>query len=271
MQPKLLTYKDVCLCASDTAMFPGELHPALKAASDLWADAYNAIRYASRLLMYGPPGTGKSSAAIGYAVEGRPVERSFITDQTCWPEVRGHYIDGPSGTVYIHGPAIRAWLAGARYIVDEIDQAGGDCIPGLHGVADDAQVARITLPNGETVTPARGFQFIATTNQDPKSLPDALCDRFVIKKFIPHPDPQMLMSLPAAIQVAAAFALYSSNDDLKLKSLTSRAWVEMGRLMTTHGFDVENVTRLMFGKGGAAIARAINLAASKVSMQAASI
>lgn len=250
------------LSRDELAQIPEDLHKLIKDASSMWDDFYTCIKYAIRLLAYGPPGTGKSRACSTHNIGHRPLERLSITPETCWPEVRGHYGLGEKGMVWMDGPGIRAWRIGARLVIDEIDQAGGDCIPGLHMLCDDNAVARLTLPNGETLRPSDDFQCFATTNSLPSALPEALCDRFVIKRQIDRPDPRMLFSLPRCIRPAAAYSMYSS--DPKAVKMTSRSWVEMGRVMDKDGLNVRDALSLIVGpKKAKDAALAIEVAATK--------
>ena len=243
--------------------FPSDIRPALRDASKQWDDIYHTIKYAARALFYGPPGTGKSRACSIVGMDGRTLERSSITPETCWPEVRGHYGLGPNGMTWLDGPGIRAWRKGSRWVVDELDQAGGDTVPGLHMLADDREVARLTLPTGETVTPDENFQFFATTNADPLSLPEALRDRFVVKRQVMHSDPVMLDCLPARLRVAAAYSLYSA--ERAFHGLSSRGWIELARLMKINpDLDLAGACRVMFGEAkGKDLANAIEVAALK--------
>lgn len=248
------------------AHYPQDLKGPLSDAFRMWQDIYKVIKYAKRVLLYGPPGTGKSRACSVVGMEGRPLERTAITYETCWPELRG----GPWGPnmSYLDGPAVRAWRIGARWVVDEFDQAGGDTIPGLHMIADDADVARLTLPHGETIRPHENFQFFATTNQDPKSLPEALQDRFVLKRLVPCADPVFLNTLPESLRVAAAYSLYSQNGSANAtanKGLTTRSWVELGRLMTQHDLSMDDACGVLLPASLAKEAAfAIQVAGSKM-------
>lgn len=244
--------------------FPSDIRPALREASKSWDDIYHTIKYAARALFYGPPGTGKSRACSIVGMNGRNLERTAITAETCWPEIRGHWLPGQNGMEYWHGPGVRAWTTpNTRWVVDEIDQAGGDTVPGLHMLADDRDVARLTLPTGETVVPDENFQFFATTNADPVSLPEALRDRFVVKREVLHSDPVMLDCLPGKLRVAAAYSLYSA--EKAFSGITSRGWIELGRLMKINpDLDMAGACRVMFGHAkGNDLANAIEVAALK--------
>lgn len=260
------------LSKTDLAQFPQDVHRYINAASDIWEDVYNVITYARRALFYGRPGSGKSRVSSVHELNGRSLERSTITPETCWPEIRGFWAMGKNGMDWMNGPGIRAWLNGSRWVVDEIDQAGGDTVPGLHMLLDDSAVARLTLPNGETVRPAESFQCFATTNADPRSLPEALADRFVIKREVNHPDPRILLSLPRVLRPAAAYSLYSPDGATELKAMTSRAWVELGTIMDRHGLNVrDGLTVIVGSKLAKNACLAVEVAASKVAAIGAAV
>lgn len=157
---------------------------------DLWKMIEAVITHAPKVLLYGPPGTGKTKAATSYALDGRDCYTITLTEETPMAEIRGHFIPKDKEFFWMHGPAIRAMKEGARLVLNEIDLASGDVLTFLYAVADDPEMASITLPTSEVVQPAEGFQIIATMNGNPGDLPQALRDRFppAVKVTKPHPD-----------------------------------------------------------------------------------
>ena len=163
--------------------------------SPQWEMAEEAMGTGAACLLWGPPGTGKSYVArhIGQRKKALNVT---LTPDTPAAELRGHYIVGEDGAFHWHnGPAVSAWLAGIRLSVDEIGEAAGDALTFLYSICDDPDSAQMTLPNGDTINPKKGFQMVATTNEEPTVLPDALRDRFLIFK-ITDPHPGAINSLP---------------------------------------------------------------------------
>lgn len=160
-----------------------------------WKEIESIIDSGNHIVLYGPPGTGKTRGATKkqditcYSVT--------LTMETPAAELRGHYV--PKGTEFIwhDGPALRAWREGGRLVLNEVDQASGDALTFLHAILDDPEVARLTLPTGETVVPKPGFQAIATTNAQDLAmvLPEALLDRFSVRIFIDQPHPDALKAL----------------------------------------------------------------------------
>lgn len=158
-----------------------------------WAELKSVIAAKFHTILSGPPGTGKTYAAM---IPGCYVVT--LTAETPAAELRGHYV--PQGTRFVwqDGPALKAWREGARLVLNEIDQASGDALTFLYAMLDDPTMARLTLPTGESVSPAPGFQAIATTNAADlaSALPAALLDRFTVRVHVNEPHPDALARLP---------------------------------------------------------------------------
>lgn len=168
-------------------------------------DVIEAIeRGAFRVLLYGPPGTGKTTSAYNAAkVLKKNVYNITLSDETPAAELRGHFVPAGTEWIWMDGPAIRAYKEGAILILDEIDKASQDCLDFLHGLLNDPDLARITLPNGETVFMHEGFQCIATMNGELEDLQPALQDRFAIAIEVRDPHPDAIKALPKDLQSAA--------------------------------------------------------------------
>lgn len=246
--------------------FPDELIKFLKDAGMKWADILNCIAFAQKVLLFGPPGTGKSSVGAKHGIDGRSLERFCITAESCWVQFFACYFPGPNGYQLVNGPCVRAWLNGSRAVVDEINEAGGDMIPGLHGWLDDRAIASMTLPDGTVVRPKEGFQCVATMNVAPESLPDALADRFAVRRLVDVPDPHILASFPRKIRVAAAYSMYAKSvaQDATLRDLTTRKWVEIAYQMDVVGHELQDALQLVVGLDKCkAAAKAIEVANTK--------
>lgn len=254
------------LDATTLAQFPDELAKILRDAGKVWADVMNCIAYAPKVLLYGPPGTGKSTVGAKHGVGNRGVERFCITSETCWAQLYALYMPGPSGYSLLHGPCVRAWIEGKRAVVDELNEAGGDTIPGLHGWLDDSAIASMTLPDGTVIKPKEGFQAIATMNVLPESLPEALADRFAVRRLVDKPDPHILLSLPRKVRVSAAYSMFAKSiaQDASLRDLTTRAWVQIGKSIDEDGLEVSQALSLVLGPDKAKnAAKAIEMANTK--------
>lgn len=129
----------------------------------------------NRVLVFGFPRTGKSSLpATLFGSAG--VERITFHRQQPVDDLIGGYglVDGR--TIWLDGPVIRAMRNGTKAVCDEIDRHSAEQYSFVLAMLDDP--AAISLPTGERVNAAQGYGVIATTNELPSSLPDALRDRF---------------------------------------------------------------------------------------------
>lgn len=161
-------------------------------ATKLWDDIDLALEHCRRVLLWGPPGTGKSYAGLTTCAA---INRCYLTLDTPAAEIRGHFVPSETGGFKWHdGPATVSWRKGERLAIEEIDAASGDTLTLLLGYLDDPESAVITLPNNEHIRPQAGFSCIATTNQLPSVIPDALLDRFDAVIHVPLPNPKAFAS-----------------------------------------------------------------------------
>lgn len=225
-------------------------------------DVIEAIeRGAYRVLLYGPPGTGKTTSAYNAAKAlGKSVYNITLSDETPAAELRGHFV--PIGTEWkwMHGPAVRAYLEGAVLILDEIDKASQDALDFLHGLLNDPDVARLTLPNGETITPQPGFQVIATMNGELEDLQPALQDRFAISIEVRDPHPDAIKALPSDLQNAAKKVEDYENAE---RPATLRRWAAFALLRELEGVGAEEAAKAVFAHRAGELLDAIAFKASK--------
>lgn len=207
----------------------------------------------NRMLLWGVPGTGKTTAA---AKMGNPKEfySLTLTEETTAAEIRGHYVPFEDQFIWQDGPAIAAWRKGCRVILNEIDHASGDVMTLLLAIMDDPEVARLTLPTKETVTPKEGFHVIATMNGEPDDLPPALRDRFQVCMHIPEPHAGAIASLSEDLR-KLALAGYVSEDPERRVSI--RAWKSFDMLRKK--IDEKDAAYAVWGKKGRDVLSAIAL------------
>lgn len=237
----------------------------------VWDDVDLALRKGCRVLLYGPPGTGKSFAGITSNIKPEDVYRLYLTLDTPGAEVRGHYLPSTSGGFEWHdGPATKAWRTGGRLIIDEIDAASGDTLTLLLGYLDDAGSARITLPTNETVTPNPSFSCLATTNQTPASLPEALRDRFDVTIHVTLPNPKAFDKahwFDASLFEAAKRTIYLNDAPVKDRNnrpIGLRSFKSIDKLRST-GLPLEDAARLAIGADASRwLCSAVALASSKI-------
>jgi len=168
-------------------------------------------------------------------------------------ELAGHFIPVGSRFIWFDGPVLIAWRFGRKLIVDEIDLISGPAMSFMRGVANDARVARLTIPdpsmagmseeelakfmlagNGQQILrPTPGFGIVATMNGDPKvDLDIPLADRFPVKVYIPEPHPNAIASLPDDLQEIARRTARETDED---RRIGIRSWKEFARLRTAVG------------------------------------
>lgn len=209
-----------------------------------WEEIEAIERGAYRVLLFGPPGTGKTRSAYEAArALGKSLYNITLTDETPAAELRGHFVPQGNKWIFMYGPATRAFVEGAVLCLDEIDKASQDCLDFLHGLLNDHEVARLTLPNGEIVTPGKGFQVIATMNGELGDLQPSLQDRFSIAIEVTEPHPDAIAALPMDLQGAARN--FESYDAVQRPS-TIRRWSAFASLRDAPGVGVESAAKAIF-------------------------
>ena len=184
-----------------------------------WNRIETVIAESRMVLLYGPPGTGKTTAAVR---AGSPASffNVTLTDESPAAELRGHFVPRGGDFVWMDGPAMRAFRDGSRLVLNEVDKASDDALDFLHALLDDADMAAITLPTGETVNPGPAFQCIATMNGQPEDLPDAVLSRLATRLEILEPHPAAIAHFPVAVQDAIRGTIGVEND----RRSELRAW-----------------------------------------------
>lgn len=198
------------------------------------------------LFVSGPPGIGKTFGAYRYGLRFGDRERAVyavtLTEDTPAAELRGHYIPQGREFRWHDGPAIVAMREGARLVLNEVSHAGPDVHSILHAILESPQTARLTLPSGETVRPADGFQCILTDNVGAEELPQALRDRIDACVSVVDPAPQALETFPEALRDIVLASSRAESD----RRISLRSWEALDRLMSG-GLTLDEAALAVFG------------------------
>lgn len=187
-----------------------------------WELVEKVLPSTEKLLLYGPPGTGKTwTATKAGNLDGQAVCSVTLHEDADANELRGHWIPEGNKFVWQDGIAIRAWRNGSRLVINEIDHASADVLSILLAILDDKDIARLTLPNGETITPHADFKVVATMNGKPSDLPPPLRDRFPLSIFINSIHPEALNSLSEDLRPLASKGVLVADEE---RRSSVRAW-----------------------------------------------
>jgi MoxR-like ATPase len=156
------------------------------------------------VLLYGWRGTGKSSVARAACAK-TPYTLTLTAEQSA-ASLLGHFIPKGGEFVFHYGPLSRAMKEGRPIIINEIDHASEDVSNILHFALDEGEAATLTLPNGETITPAPGYRVFATMNGQPSDLAPAVRDRLKCVIAVNAPSQAQLDRLSKPLQAIAADA-----------------------------------------------------------------
>ena len=190
--------------------------------------------------LWGRPGLGKTYSAYHVGLRG-PVYAITLTEETSSSELRGHYLPKGREMPWHDGPATLAMREGARLVINELTHGSPDVLSLLHPLLENPDTARLTLPTGETVRPAPGYQLFATDNLPPEDLPEALRDRFDCIIEVREPHPAALARLDERLRGPALRSLMLEAD----RRISLRGWFSVQRLMPEFG--VKGACLAVFG------------------------
>jgi MoxR-like ATPase len=195
--------------------------------------------------IHGPPGLGKTYACQHIGLRGGFYSLT-LTEETPAAEIRGHYLPKGREMPWHDGPAVRAMREGARLVVNELTHGSSDVLSMLHPMLENPDTACLTLPTGETVRPAPGFQLFASDNLPPEDLPAALRDRFDCVLEVREPHPSALERLDPTLREPARRSFGLEPD----RRISMRGWLSVQRLSAEFG--LEGALWAVFGAARAA-------------------
>ena len=215
-----------------------------------WLDFEAAIKDSTRVFVWGPPGVGKSS--LGYKAlrqEGKKVFQLTLQEDMVVQELTHTWIPAEPQWQLILGPVVYAFEGGHGLVVNELARASGPVKDMFLGMLDDPSVAELVLPDLRQVPYQEGFRVVATSNDPPTDLDEALIDRFdaVIHLRTPHPD--IIESLNDACAGLGDVILHSYENEGKGPISPRRAFAFLNFL--SKGRSKEQAARLALRDQGA--------------------
>jgi MoxR-like ATPase len=138
--------------------------------------------------VYGLSGNGKTFMVEQVCAKlGRPMLRVQVSEDTDEDSLIGGYRLVNGNTVFEYGPVVRAMLAGAVLLIDEIDRPERPLMC-LQGVLEGKPI--LIKKTGEVITPAPGFTVVATGNtqgrgsDDGKFISARILDEALLERFV---------------------------------------------------------------------------------------
>ncbi len=166
-------------------------------SQDEWALFDLAVKSVPRVYVWGPPCLGKSYAGQrALKIDDQDLVRQVtLNEDIVVQELLGHFV--PRGNVFEwhDGPVTTSFRKGEGLVINELARAGGAVKDMFLGILDGHEVASMSLPTGERLKPNLGFRVVATANNPPTDLDEALQDRFDVVVHVTTPHPGVVLKL----------------------------------------------------------------------------
>jgi MoxR-like ATPase len=213
-----------------------------------WRDFDAAVRNSTRVFVWGPPGIGKTTAAH-IALQGknrrRRVWKITLDEDMSRQELVGQWIPGSPAWNFLYGPLVEAFRNGDGLVINELARASGPVKDMMLGVLDDPEIAELVLPDLTRVPYRRGFRAVATSNNPPTDLEEALVDRFDAILYIPVPHPGVIARLNNALPGLGDIVLDSYQD--ARRAISPRKAIAFLNFLAKR-VGVQRAARLAFGE-----------------------
>ncbi len=161
-----------------------------------WRLFEKAVLASPRTFIWGPPGIGKSytSRQILRTINNNVWQCTLDEDKVV-QELLGHFL--PKGRVFVwhNGPIAIAFKEGHGLVINELARGSSAVKDMFLGILDDPEIASLRLPSGDLLTRGKNFKVIATANNPPEDLDEALKDRFDVVMRVDTPHPAIISNL----------------------------------------------------------------------------
>lgn len=223
-----------------------------------WHLFEKAARISTRTFIWGPPGVGKSYTAQDILKStNKIVWQCTLDEDKVVQELQGHFI--PKGTVFEwhNGPVTTAFKEGHGLVINELARASSAVKDMFLGILDDPEIASLSLPSGDRVTRGNNFKVIATANNPPDDLDEALRDRFDVIIEVKTPHPAIIKNLNSKIAGFGDMILSSYKDPKRAISprrayafidLVNKNMAQKEAAMLTFGIRSKDILSVMKAK-----------------------
>lgn len=190
--------------------------------------------------IWGPPGIGKTWGAIETSPDPFVIT---LTEETPASELRGFYMPRGGDFIWVDGPVTTGMREGRRVVFNEISHAGPDVQSFMFPILEGKGTCRFTLPTGETVVAAPGFNVVGTDNVSHQELPEALRNRWNVKLHITTYSPGGLAGLTTQWRRLASNSEIAHDDN---RWISLRDWYSLEALYEA-SYTLEECCHMVFG------------------------